>query len=391
MIALKLAYRNLKGAGVRTWLNVGILSFIYVLVIWHQGLFSGMYAQASRDVLKDEVAGGQYWRQAYDPYDPLTLDESHGPVPAGLAPLADQGRAAPILIRQGTIYPGGRSQSVLLKGIPPGQAVLDIPTRDLSGGEEGLLPILVGRTMARKNSLEKGSQLTLRWRDVNGTFDAADAQVAGIINTNVPAIDNGQVWIALDRLREMTALPGEATLIVVERGFPAPPVFPGWSFKSPRFLMKDLTDMINSKRITSSFMYAILMFLALLAVFDTQVLSIFRRRKEIGTLMALGMTRPAIVALFTLEGTLYGLLGVVVAALYGIPVLIVTARVGIPLPGMTEEYGFALVSRLFPVYSLGLVGLTVLIIMSTVIIVSYLPSRKISGWKATEALKGKVA
>jgi len=48
--------------------------------------------------------------------------------------------------------------------------------------------------------------------------------------------------------------------------------------------------------------------MALLAVFDTQVLAIFRRRKEMGTLMALGMTRWDIISLFTLEGSLLGIL-----------------------------------------------------------------------------------
>ena len=51
MVIAKLAYRNLVGAGLRTWLNVGVLSFIYVLIIWHQGLFTGMLEQASRDYI----------------------------------------------------------------------------------------------------------------------------------------------------------------------------------------------------------------------------------------------------------------------------------------------------------------------------------------------------
>ena len=32
-LAFKLAYKNLIGAGLRTWLNVGILSFAFVLII----------------------------------------------------------------------------------------------------------------------------------------------------------------------------------------------------------------------------------------------------------------------------------------------------------------------------------------------------------------------
>ena len=40
-----------------------------------------------------------------------------------------------------------------------------------------------------------------------------------IFNTNVPAVDGGQLWIPLDKLREMMLQPGEATLLVTKPGF----------------------------------------------------------------------------------------------------------------------------------------------------------------------------
>ena len=390
MVTFKLAYRNLVGAGLRTWLNVGVLSFTYVLIIWHQGLFSGMYRQASRDVIKDEIAGGQYWVEKYDPYDPLSLDESHGVIPGKLDSLIENRQATPILIRQGTIYPEGRVQSVLIKGIDPTQTILDIPTAGLRR-DAIELPIMVGKLMAKKNSLQIGDYLTIRWRDVNGTFDAADGEIVAIMNTNVPTMDMGQLWVPLNRLQEMSGLENEATMVVVDQAMREHADLPGWRFKGHDFLLKDINDVIKSKRAGSAVMYAILLFLSMLAIFDTQVLSIFRRRKEIGTLMALGMVRSKVIALFTLEGMLHGILGIAIAALYGIPALIITGKIGIPMPSTAEEYGFALPTRLFPVYSAWLVSGTVFIVMLTVTIVSYLPSRKISGLKPTEALKGKLS
>jgi putative ABC transport system permease protein len=390
MLTLKLAYRNLVGAGLRTWLNVGVLSFTYVLIIWHQGLFSGMHRQASRDFIKDEIAGGQYWMEKYDPYDPLSLDESHGVIPGQLDFLIKNKQATPILIRQGTIYPEGRVQTVLIKGIDPAQTLLDIPTAKLSR-DTIELPVMVGKLMAKKNALQIGDTLTIRWRDVNGTFDAADGEIVTVMNTNVPTMDTGQLWVPLKRLQEMAGLENEATLVVVDQELRNLTDLPGWRFKDHDYLLKDINDVIKSKRAGSAVLYAILLFLSMLAIFDTQVLSIFRRRKEIGTLMALGMVRSEVIALFTLEGMLHGILGIAIAALYGIPALIITGKIGIPLPSTAEEYGFALPTRLFPVYSAWLVSGTVLIVMLTVTIVSYLPSRKISGLKPTEVLKGKLS
>jgi ABC-type antimicrobial peptide transport system permease subunit len=46
--------------------------------------------------------------------------------------------------------------------------------------------------------------------------------------------------------------------------------------------------------------------------------------------------------------------------------------------------------KIYPVYSIGLVITTILLILLTTTIVSYLPSRRIAKMKPTEALRGKI-
>ena len=67
MLAFKLAYKNLIGAGLRTWLNVFVLSFTYILIIWHYGVLDGWNHQAKNDMKNWEVGNGHYWHQSYDP------------------------------------------------------------------------------------------------------------------------------------------------------------------------------------------------------------------------------------------------------------------------------------------------------------------------------------
>jgi ABC-type lipoprotein release transport system permease subunit len=129
----------------------------------------------------------------------------------------------------------------------------------------------------------------------------------------------------------------------------------------------------------------------MLAIFDTQVLAVFRRRKEIGTLMALGLTRLRTIMLFTLEGALNGILAAIAAAIYGTPLLILFAKHGMSMPEAADSYGYALASRILPSYSVRLVLGTAIIVMATVTIVSYLPTRRISKMKPTEALRGKIS
>jgi ABC-type lipoprotein release transport system permease subunit len=387
---LKLAYRNIKGAGLRTWLNVAVLSLTYVLIIYHQGIFIGMLKQGSRAMIEDEIAGGQYWHKNYDPYDPLSYDESHGLIPEELDRLIKDKKATPVLVRQAAIYPEGRVQTVLLKGIDPGQSILSIPTGRLSA-QEDILPVLIGKRMAKNASLNIGDYLTIRWRDVRGTFDAVEGKIAEIMDTKVPGIDKGNLWVPLKELEKMTELNNEATIVVVASDVSGQKDLPDWKFKEQKFLLSDINQVVESKRAFSSIMYAILLFLAMIAIFDTQVLSIFRRRKEIGTLIALGMTHLQVVALFTLEGAMHGILALGIAAIYGVPLIVSFARNGMRIPQATESYGFALQDRLFPSYSLGLVLGTIFLVMVTVTVVSFLPARRISKLKPTDALKGKFA
>ena len=395
MTVLKLAVKNLLGAGLRTWLNVFVLSLSFVLIIFTQGLLEGMNKQAEEAMIAAEVAGGHVQHPAYDPYDPLSLTDAHGPVPAPLAALAAAGQAAPVLVIQGTIYPGGRLFTVRVKGIDPGQTVVNMPTAPLAApalGDE--VPVLVGQRMARMAGLEQGDTFTLQWRDARGTFDARDAVVAGVMKTSVQSIDQGLVWVPLERLREMTGLAGEATYAVLAQGA-APPATGagpgGWVYRGQDDFLSDLRAMVESKTAGSSILYAIFLALAMLAIFDTQVLSIFHRRREMGTLMALGFTRTKVIGLFTLEGALNGVLAALVAAVYGIPLLSWMARTGWALPGDTDSYGFAIGERLFPSYGAGLVAGTTLIVLLTTAVVSFLPTRRIAKLKPTDALRGRLS
>ena len=58
MIAIKLAFRNLLGAGLRTWLNVSVLSFAFVVIVFYNGLLDGWNEQAYNDSMEWTVGSG---------------------------------------------------------------------------------------------------------------------------------------------------------------------------------------------------------------------------------------------------------------------------------------------------------------------------------------------
>ncbi|UCG27851.1 MAG: ABC transporter permease [Bacteroidales bacterium] len=389
MTAIKLALRNLIGAGLRTWLSVIVLAFILILIIWQYAIIDGWDKMAIRDMIAWEIGGGQIWTEGYDPYDPFTLEDSHRALPQSFIDDIEKGNMAPILITQASIYPEGRIMSILLKGIDPSQQVSELPTGKLLE-EYDAIPAIIGRAMARDSKLNIGDYTTVRWRDVDGTFDATELVIADIFKSDVPAVDNGQMWISIDNLREMTQMPGEATLIVTDQDYTWTGEESGWVLKDYDFLLKDMREMIRLKKVGGSVFYIILMLLAMLAIFDTQVLSIFRRQKEIGTYMAMGMTRGQVVKLFTVEGAMHSILAVILGAIPGIPLLYYLARVGYSMPAGSDSMGLPIAETIYPAYSVGLILSVMILVIITTTIVSFLPSRKISRMKPTEAIKGKL-
>lgn len=336
-----------------------------------------------------EIGGGQYWHEQYDPYDPFTIEYSHSSIPELARVAINKENITPILISQGSIYPNGRIKSVLIKGVDPHQTIINLPTSYLDTDIDEI-PAIIGANMAKKNKLKLGDYVTVRWRDANGTFDAAEAKIVHIFKVDVPTLDAGILWIPLERHQEMVQLPSEVSIFVTKVDGGPIGDLPEFDFKNHEYLLGDFKDMVQMETIGGVVMYIFLLLFALIAIFDTQVLSIFRRQKEIGTHIALGMTQGQVIKLFTIEGSLYAVLAAIIGAAYGTPFFIWQAKSGIDIGIDTSDFGMAFSEVIYPVYSLKLIISTIIIIAIVTTIVSYLPARRISKLIPTDAIRGKI-
>lgn len=389
MLALKLAFKNLMGAGLRTWLNVSVLSFAFVLMIFYNGMIDGWNRQSRVDTQQWETGEGQFWHPEYDRYDPYTIQDSHAPMSEEILSEIEKKNLVPVLIVQATAYPQGRMQGVSLRGIDQEQAILELPTSTLAKSDETDYAI-IGKKMSVALKLGKGDRLLIRWRDKNGTFDAREIEIASVFKSDVPSSDKGQIYLRLEVLQQMMGMENEATLLVAGKEFEMREL-ENWDFKDENFLLADMDEIIQAKKVGGSIIQALLLIIALIAIFDTQVLSIFRRQKEIGTYIALGMTRRQVVGIFTVEGGAHSILAAILGAIYGIPLFLWINKNGISM-GYAEnmEFDIPLAEAIFPYYSLKLIITSILLVVISATIVSYLPARKISRMKPTDALKGKL-
>ena len=385
----KIAIKNLLGARLRTFLNVLVTAFSFFLILFMSAMYDGMLEHAKQVTMDTEIAGGAYWHPEYDPLDPMVFEDAHSVLPDEVQSLVDQNKAFPVLVSQASIYPGGRIMPAIMKGIPPEQNIVNMPTEVLASRDDIAIPVLIGKGMANDTKLNVGDSFTIRWLDVNRTYDADEGTVVHIMDTENFKLDMGHIWIPLEKAQTMLAMEEEATYVTYEKGLPAVQDKGDWISRDINYLVQDMEAIIEADKPGAQIMYMILLALAALGIFNAQVLSIFRRGKEIGTLMALGMSRQRVVGLFTLEGGLNAMLAAMATLIFFGPVLWYFGVYGIPLPIDYTEMGMIVAKRLIPVYTMGLVVSTTILVSIIVLVVSYIPSRRIARMKPTDALRGK--
>jgi len=389
----KIAIKNLLGARLRTWLNVFVTALSFFMIILFSAMYDGMREHAKQVTIDTEIAGGAYWHPQYDPLDPITFEDAHATLPSAVKTLVNQGKAFPVLVSQATIYPDGRIMPVIMKGILPEQNIVNMPTQMLANHQEVTIPVLIGRSMANNAKLEVGDTFTIRWLDANQTYDADEGTVVHIMDTENFKLDIGHVWIPLEKAQTMLAMEEEATYVTYAKGLSIEENRGDWIPRDVKFLIRDMEALIEADEPNAAIMYIILLCFAAMGIFNAQVLSIFRRGKEIGTLMALGMTRSRVVGLFTIEGGLNALLAGIMTVIFFGPLLWYVGVNGIWLGVDYSDgaMGIIVEKYLIPVYSVKLVVTTTIVVSFIVLIVSYLPSRRIAKMKPTDALRGKVS
>jgi len=122
-------------------------------------------------------------------------------------------------------------------------------------------------------------------------------------------------------------------------------------------------------------------------IINTMMMTIFERRKEIGTINAMGMTGPEIVRLFFLEAFYIAAIGSFVGVLAGIGITYPTTIYGLGFGEAMPAVDFEVSTVLKPV--LNLKSTLFVFLYSTFIasVASFIPSRTSAKVKPVEALR----
>ncbi len=372
MTFLFLAFRNVFRAKARSGITIAALFFGVFMSLLLGGLVLGMGESLIDETVNARVGALQVHRKGYfesRDRQPLKLDlPQGGELEAKLRAVPGVVAVTPRLVFSGMITNGSRGTIVMGQAVDVETEAQALPgARKLVEGPalSAAQPrgVAVGRELSRALQLQPGSVAMLQSQGKDGRENALDLEVVATLGGANPLESKRMITLQLAHAQELLGMEGRVTEYVVRvasleglDGVAAAlsnALGPDYEVHTWSQLRPALKDITQAQRLVLGIICLIFMVIAVVGVANTLLMSVMERTREIGTLLAVGVTRAQVGLLFVLEAAAQALIGG--AGGLALAVAIVSAlarRGGFDLPMGEGNDPFHLVPTLPAAYAL---------------------------------------
>jgi putative ABC transport system permease protein len=262
---------------------------------------------------------------------------------------------APRLSLSGLASLGDSTLSFIGEGVDPdaetdlSQALVIAEGQNL--GADDPKGVILGKGLAENLGAKVGDTLVLLVNTSGGGMNAAEVRIRGLFSTVTKAYDDAALRLPLVTAQQLLRVRGAHAWVLLLEDTPSTAntvaaLRQQFDPKRLEFVpWWDLADFYNKSAALMSkqvgVIKLIIAVLIILSISNTLMMSVMERTGEIGTSMALGVTRAQILRQFLSEGLMLGILGglagVVIGAILGATI----SAIGIPMPpppGMAREF-----------------------------------------------------
>lgn len=361
----KLAFKNLVRHRNRTIFTSIIIAMAIVIYIFFDSLIGGMTELSYETIIDYEsghlqVMAEGYWEEEDElPLDYLiTVDEDLlaevKNLPGYKASLAELSFSA-------LLSNGIDDLPVMGKGIIPEDflEVFALEKQFVEGEifESGEYKAVLGKKLAELMEVGIGDYITLLVKDRNNTFNTIDVEIAGLLHTGNPNVNQNIVFLPLELARQALAVGEEASKIIIrlEDKDQAARLAGELEFNLKKqnselavYSWEELEafSFLGAAELEKQVILAIILVIAAIAIINTVILAALERMEEIGMMKALGLQNREIVYTFVLESTGIGITGGVIGVILGILTIWFLSVYGMDFEAM---YGMDLASFGMPV------------------------------------------
>ena len=283
--------------------------------------------------------------------------------------------------------------------------------------EPGACEVLLGRDLMAKLGIEAGDRVNALFSTSFGSLRVATFRVSGKIASGLRMLDESTAYMPLDVAMGLLDMDGSVTEIVVfgksaglasklqaqigaaladMAGAPrGRGISPGAGASLHELAVvpwnehNELIGFVSKAEAIYTVIYIFLVVLASFVVFNTQLMVVSERTREIGMLSALGLSPESIRRLFTIEGAILAIAGSAGGALLGGAFNLWFGRVGIDLTGITQAMSseILLTPRLYPMADYRVLVYSFALGVAVTMTAVYIPARAAGALKPTEALR----
>lgn len=402
---LKLAFKNLIKVKRRTILTFTMLTFGTTLYIWMDAMYEGFDRASFKNYIDFETSHFKIHDKSYDPDHPL--DQDH--FMRNTSGLLKELRSLPFVTAATERVEFLSEVDNSIDATPVVTVGVDLKTdpRVFSLRDyifEGKLEkggAVMGAGLAEDFGLRVGDFINNVFRDRNGMVVSREFIITGLVRTGDPKINESSLFIDIELARELLDMqPGEGASGVAVRttDFKKTSSYGNilrdkfsdrYQIKSWQEMSGEFAALMKTKRSVSGVLLFFIILIALVGIINTLLMSVFEKKREIGTLMALGMTKKEVRNIFLWEGVLIGSLGTFSGLFLGTLLNLYFIYVGVDWMAMfgDMDFGFNVLGKIKSAWvPMAYLNSTVLVILAS-LLSSYYPAKKIMKMEPVECLR----
>lgn len=351
MTTVKLAWRNVFRHTRRTVITAAAISVGLSAMILMNSMMNGVDKLASLNIIDYETshleifADGYYREEGVFPLD--TIIDNPGVILEKIKQIGNVKSVAPRVKFQASISNGIDELPVIGVGvdIKKEKEVFKIVNSVVKGSflqHEG--DVLIGKDLSRDMDLDIGSYLTIITKDRNGTYNAFDLTVSGIINTGHPLFDRNAALISIEQAQELLAISAGVTELSVRvrderklirtKDHLSNAVGSDYEVYTWRELNAAIFEISGFKRMAQFMIALVVVIIAAVGIINTMLMAVMERIPEIGTLKAMGFSNQGVVKMFVYEGGIIGIFGSLLGCLIGLLLSLYLVHFGIDMSGV---------------------------------------------------------
>lgn len=403
-IILKIAWRNIwrnkmRSLVVITSIMLGIWAGVFVA-----GFSFGLNTQRIQSTIENNLSHVQIHHSRWNEETRLEYwIGNSGQLRDYLAQMPDVKSYASRVVANGMVASAHYNGGARIMGIHPAQeaALTRLQAKVDSGqyfeaGKKN--QVLIGQALAEKMQVKPGSRIVLTFTDAEKNIVSGSFKVAGLYNTTSSQLEKMQVFVHQSELLQLLSAQTNkrhefALLLKNPENLPATKAklqnqFPGLLVQSWQDLSPELAYADELMTVMLYVIIGIILLALSFGIINTMLMAVLERRKELGMLMGVGMSKSRVFLMILFETLMLSFCGGPLGVLLGYITIAITQARGLELNAFSDGLeSFGISATVYPSLIPSFYWGTGLLVVLMAVLSSLYPARRALKLNPVEAIR----